>query len=178
MSGELLATVIAGLMTDSSVTQQQAADVGRIVGALVGRGAAVGVYPTCAELPASAGAAGFGLGFIPPSGARVRFSGTAIDDEALRDDLQALFTGGGVFLVTGVAPAGEFTFPATPCSNGDLSTTVSFTSADDFEQKVLAGEMSWLSAEQLAAVREDYVFNCGEQAACPGTLGPKCPKIA
>lgn len=178
MSGELMATVIAGLMIDSSVTQQQVADVGWIVGALMRRGVAVDVYPTRAELLASADAVGFSVGFIPPSGAQARLSGAAIDDETLRDDLQALFTGEGVFLVTGALPVGGFTFPATPCFNGEPSTIVSFTSAEDFEQKVLAGEMSWLSAEQLAAVREGYLFNCGEQAACPGTLGPKCPKVA
>ncbi len=178
MSGELLATVIAGLMIDSSVTQQQAADTGRIVGALVRRGVAVDVYPTRAELLAFVGAAGFSLGFIPPSGAQARLSGAAIDDETLRDDLQTLFTGEGVFLVIGALPADGFTFPTVPRFNGEPSTTVSFTSAEDFEQKVLAGELSWLSPEQLAAVREDYVFNCGEQAACPGTLGPRCPTIA
>lgn len=110
--------------------------------------------------------------FFSPLGTSFHFGDDLVDRDGFAT---TLYDGGGLFL--SIDTDGKPFIPPIPvpqCSSGFPADFVSVTDVDDFDRQRAGGAFGNAPAPALDAARIHLAASCGEEAKCPGTLGPIC----
>lgn len=167
-------TTVYGAWPNEELTEEDSAnDVLRVVELCLGRNQPVRVCPSPEQQPLS-DQSGPALFFFSPVGTGFHFGDDLVDRDGFAT---ALYEGGGLFLSIDtdskpfVAP-----IPVPQCSSGLSAAFVPVEGVEDFDTKRRAGEFGNAPELELPldAARIHLAASCGEDAKCPGTLGPIC----